>query len=56
VLEPVHVFWVLVGILAVAAGWNHGWHHVRHDHLVTRLTRAARRDGASGFLEKYDRD
>jgi hypothetical protein len=39
--DAVHTFWVIVGLLAVAAGCNHGWHHVRDSHLTTRLMRAS---------------
>ncbi len=41
----VYVFWGVVALLALAAGWNHGWHHVRDSHLKARLTRASHRDG-----------
>ncbi|HET8664079.1 MAG TPA: hypothetical protein VFM08_07175 [Nocardioides sp.] len=44
VLEPVHVFWALVAVSAVAAACNHGWHHMRDRHLHERLTRASYRD------------
>jgi hypothetical protein len=42
VLEPVHLFWVLIAVLSVAAACNHGWHHTRHEHhLAERLVRAS---------------
>ena len=41
--ESIHVFWALVAVLAVAAGCNHGWHHLRGRHLSSRLTRATYR-------------
>jgi hypothetical protein len=47
VLEPVDVFWGIVAVLAVAAAWNHGWHHARPSYLSTRLARAAHRDGGA---------
>ncbi|HEY3528318.1 MAG TPA: hypothetical protein VGK78_04150 [Nocardioides sp.] len=40
-VEPVHVFWGLVAILAMAAACNHGWHHTRQNHLASRLARAS---------------
>jgi hypothetical protein len=45
--DAVYIFWGIVGLLAVAAGCNHGWHHVREGHLTTRLVRvsAARERG-----------
>jgi hypothetical protein len=46
--EPVYIFWGIVGFLALAAGWNHGWHHARDNHLTGRLTRASYRDGRAG--------
>ncbi len=41
----VYVFWGVVALLVLAAGLNHGWHHVRDSHLRTRLTRAVHREG-----------
>jgi hypothetical protein len=51
--EALFFFWVIVGVLAVAAGANHGWHHARPGHLATRLERASHRggDGASLLVE-----
>ena len=44
-LEPLHVFWVLIAMLSVAAACNHGWHHARHEHhLAERLIRASHHD------------
>jgi hypothetical protein len=49
--EPVHVFRVLVAVLALAAAVNHGWHHARQQHyLAERLTRVSRRDGQADLL------
>ena len=60
-VEPVHVFWAIVAILALAAACNHGWHHARHSHLSARLARASYRSpGALSPLAEpvldYDRD
>ena len=41
--DAVSVFWTLLALLAVAAACNHGWHHVRHAHLSSRLERVSRR-------------
>jgi hypothetical protein len=50
VLDPVHFFWCVVAILAVAATCNHRWHHARHNHPATRLTRAPHRAAGSSLL------
>ena len=48
--EPVHVFWVIVAVLALAAACNHGWHHARDRHLTARLVRACARDCGAAVL------
>jgi hypothetical protein len=48
--ESVYVFWVVVAILAAAAGWNHGWHHLRRTHLTARLSRASYREGRAALV------
>jgi hypothetical protein len=45
--ESVYVFWGIVAFLALAAGCNHGWHHLRDSHLTSRLTRVSHRQGAT---------
>jgi hypothetical protein len=50
VSEAIVFFWVVVGLLAVAAGCNHGWHHARASHLEARLARASYRDGEGAIL------
>ena len=41
--QSVHVFWGVLALLAVAAAFNHGWHHTRHNHVSARLVRASSR-------------
>jgi hypothetical protein len=48
--EPVHVFWGIVAVLALAAACNHGWHHVRHNHLASRLARASHRNDVTAHV------
>jgi hypothetical protein len=31
--------WAVVALLALAAGYNHRWHHTRDNHPATRFTR-----------------
>jgi len=45
--EPIYFFWGLVVVLALAAAFNHGWHHARDSHLSSRLARVSYRDGRS---------
>jgi hypothetical protein len=48
--EPLYYFWGLVVLLAVAAGCNHGLHHVRQAHVAARLSRASRREVAATLV------
>lgn len=41
--EPIYVFWGLVALLALAAGWNHVWNHARDHDPSSRLGRATDR-------------
>jgi hypothetical protein len=54
--ESVYFFWGIVALLALAAGCNHGWHHLRDSHLTARLTRASSRGGAAVVLLTERRD
>ena len=45
--EPIYIFWGLVALLALAAVFNHGWHHGRDRHPSTRSTRATHHDPSS---------
>lgn len=50
--ESVYAFcWALVVFLALAAAFNHGWHHARDRHLTTRLARASGRDTEQASFE-----
>jgi|tagenome__1003787_1003787.scaffolds.fasta_scaffold20315431_1 hypothetical protein len=33
--------WAVVALLALAAAYNHRWHHARDQHPTARLTRAS---------------
>ena len=42
--EPILACWGIVTLLALAAGYNHRWHHARDRHPSSRLPRAQHRD------------
>jgi hypothetical protein len=48
--EAVYIFWGILVLLAMAAGCNHGWHHVRDSHVTERLHRVSSRDRGNGVL------
>jgi hypothetical protein len=51
VTPPIYACWAIVALLALAAGCNHGWHHARHNHPSSRLTRADERDAEGAPIQ-----
>jgi hypothetical protein len=44
---PIYGCWAVVAVLALAAAYNHRWHHTRDSHPTARLNRpSAYADGS----------